>query len=726
MGPFDERDHAAVTALRVLSIDQVEGANSGHPGLPLGVAPMAYVVWSRFLKFDPAAPEWPDRDRFVLSAGHGSALLYSLLHLYGFDLPLEELKRFRQWGSLTPGHPEFGLTPGVETTTGPLGQGLATAVGMALAERHLAARFNRPDHAIVSHRTFVIASDGDLMEGISHEAASLAGHLRLGRLVVLYDDNHITIDGPTDLTCSDDVEQRFSAYGWEVLHCDDGNNLDQIATALSQATADELAPTLIRVRTHIGFGSPNKQDTADVHGSPSGQEEWVATRKALGWRIDEPFAVPDEIRDHFTSAARSSAAARASWQERLAAYRSAFPEDAAQLERRLSGELPEGWDPIVPDFGDATGMATRQASGKMLNALGRGRARTGRRLGRPGTFEQHAAQGRRCDLAAGAFAGRNLHFGVREHAMAAACNGMALHGGIRPYAGTFLIFSDYMRPAVRLAALMEQPVIFVYTHDSIGLGEDGPTHQPVEQLVSLRLIPNLVVLRPADAHETVAAWRIALARRSGPTALLLTRQKLPILPPPARGAVARGAYVKAEASGGVPDVVLLATGSEVALALAAREELETRGIPTRVVSAPSLELLKQQNRTYHRAVLGPASALRVAIEAGRGQGWHTWVGDGETIVLSRFGASAPGPEVMRHLGFDVTAVVARVEEAFLRRRPAAVDLVLPAAMAEGHEAAVNRIETSDLLLRIAARDSAAWGKAAHGQRGQAPGLAGSP
>jgi len=709
MRPFDERDRAAVTALRVLSIDQVEQADSGHPGLPLGCAPMAYALWSRFLRFDPAAPDWFDRDRFVLSAGHGSALLYALLHLFGYALPLDELRRFRQWGSLTPGHPEHGLTPGVETTTGPLGQGFATAVGMAMAERHLAARFNRPGHEIVGHRTFVIASDGDLMEGISHEAASLAGHLRLGRLIVLFDDNRITIDGPTSLACSDDAALRFAGYGWRVLHCDDGNDLDAIAAALAQATSDDDAPTLIRIRTHIGFGSPAKQDTSEAHGAPLGRAEWEATRAALGWTVPEPFVVPDEIRATFTAAAAAAAASRTQWLARRERYTAAHPEAAAELDRRVRGELPDSWERLAPDFGATTGMATRQASGRMLNALA---AALPELVGgsadlAPSNNTLLAGEG---TVAPADFGGRNIHFGIREHAMAAACNGMALHGGIRPYAGTFLVFSDYMRPAVRLAALMKQPVVFVFTHDSVGLGEDGPTHQPVEHVVALRVIPNLVVLRPADAHETVAAWRIALQRRTGPTALVLTRQKVPVLAPPPPGAVERGAYVKAEGSGGAPEAVLIATGSEVPLALAAREELERRGVPTRVVSAPSLELLKEQNDAYRKAVLGPAAALRVAVEAGRGQGWHTWVGDGEAIVLSRFGASAPGDEVMRRLGFDADTLVRRVEQALASRRPAPVDEAVPAALAPAFEAAVERVESARLSERIAARDAATWGE----------------
>ena len=620
MRPFGEQDLRAVTALRVLAVDQVEQARSGHPGMPLGAAPMAYALWSRFLRHDPADPSWPDRDRFVLSAGHGSAMLYALLHLFGYDLPLAELRRFRQWGSLTPGHPEAGLTPGVEMTSGPLGQGFAAAVGMALAERHLAARFNREGLPVIDHRTWVIASDGDLMEGISHEAASLAGHLRLGRLVVLYDDNHITIEGPTELTFSENVAARFAAYGWRVLHVDDGNDLDAIANALRRAVRNENAPTLIRIRTHIGFGSP-RQDTARAHGEPLGPEAAAATRTTLGWTVAEPFVIPDEIRDHFRGAAESGRRQHRKWSKLFGAYRQAFPGDAAELERRLRGDLATNWDGAVPAFVEGSALATRQASGKVLNAIA---SSVPELLGGSGDLapSTDTLLSNEASVAPGSFAGRNLHFGIREHAMAAVANGLALHGGLRPYVATFLVFSDYLRPALRLAALMKLPVTYVFTHDSIGLGEDGPTHQPIEHLVALRVIPNMVVLRPADANETAEAWRVALERREGPTALVLTRQKLPVLSAPPAGSVARGAFVRAEAASGAPSVVLIATGSEICLALALRDALEADGTPTRVVSAPSLELLGRQPADYQRAVLGPGYALRVAIEMGRGQGWH--------------------------------------------------------------------------------------------------------
>jgi transketolase len=709
MGDFDDLDQQAVTAVRVLAVDEVEAARSGHPGLPLGASPMAYVVWSRFLRFDPSEPAWPDRDRFVLSAGHGSAMLYALLHLFGYDLPLEELKHFRQWGSRTPGHPEVDLAAGIETTTGPLGQGFANAVGMALAERHMAARFNRDGFPVFDHRTYVIASDGDLMEGISHEAAALAGHLRLGRLVVLYDDNHITIEGSTSLAYSDDVALRFGGYHWQVLHVDDGNDMEAIARALEEATAAEDQPTLIRVRTHIGYGSPHKQDTAAAHGAPLGPEEAVLTRHALGWEVEEPFVIPEAIRSHFMGIQMRRRATHQVWQELWDAYQEAHPDLANELERRWRGGLPQGWEEIHADFGDGKPMATRQASGRVLNALA---PHLPELIGgsadlAPSTDTLLEGED---DVGPGAYSGRNLHFGVREHAMAAICNGMALHGGLRPYGATFLIFSDYLRPSLRLAALMGLPVVFVFTHDSVGLGEDGPTHQPVEHLAALRAIPNLAVIRPGDARETEQAWQVALARRDGPTALILTRQKLPVLPPPPAGAVGRGAFVRAEAENGAPEVVLIATGSEVSLALAGRERLEEEGIATRVVSAPCLGLLAGQKESYQREVLGPRHALRVAIEAGRALGWHRWVGDGETIALSRFGASAPGDVAMRNLGFSVDAVVEHVRAALAGRHVTPLATAIPAdceGVLAGRRA---RLESLHTCQRLRIRDASMWGE----------------
>ena len=710
MRPFEELDQRVVTALRVLAVDQVERARSGHPGLPLGAAPMAYVLWSRFLRHDPVDPRWPDRDRFVLSAGHGSALLYALLHLFGHDLPLAELERFRQWGSLTPGHPEVGLTPGVEMTSGPLGQGFAAAVGMALAERHLAARFNRNGLPVIDHRTWVIASDGDLMEGISHEAASLAGHLGLGRLVVLYDDNRITIEGPTELAFSEDVGARFAAYGWRVLHVEDGNDLDAIAAALVRATSSEDVPVLVRVRTHIGWGSP-RQDTARAHGEPLGAEGVAATRKALGWTIAEAFTIPEEIRAYALARTEPGREARRAWNTLIEAYRGAHPHDARELDRRLAGELPSGWDEALPSFPTGTSQATRQASGAALNALAPALPEL---LGGSADLapSNDTLLAGESSVARGSYGGRNLHFGIREHAMAAVANGLALHGGLRPYVATFLVFSDYLRPALRLAALMKLPVTYVFTHDSIGVGEDGPTHQPIEHIVGLRIIPNVVVLRPADANETSEAWRVAIERRDGPTAFVLTRQKLPVLPHPGPGSVGRGAFVRAEAGNGAPKVVLVATGSEVSLALDAREVLEQGGTPTRVVSAPSLELLGRQPAAYQRAVLGPKHALRVAIEMGRGQGWHRWVGDGEIVSLNRFGASAPGPEVIARLGYTTEAIAARVRDAISSRGCSHFQVFLPSGLEPAVEAGRVRLRSALAIERLAARDSALWGDGA--------------
>lgn len=710
MEPFSDKEQHAVTALRVLAIDQVEKAKSGHPGLPLGAAPMAYVLFSRFLHFDPTHPTWSNRDRFVLSAGHGSALLYALLHLFGYPLPLEELKRFRQWGSKTPGHPEHGLTPGVECTTGPLGQGLAMAVGMALAEQHLAARFNRDGFPVIDHRTFVLASDGDLMEGISHEAAALAGHLRLGKLVVLYDDNRITIEGPTSLAWSEDVEARFSAYGWLTMAVEDGNDLEAIASALKQATSQEERPVLIRVRTHIGFGAPTKQDTAEVHGAPLGPEEHRATRENLGWPYQELFFVPEEIRQHFASLAQERAAAHQRWQDLWKKYQKSFPELAAELSRRFSGQLPKDWEELSLRFPAEKPLATREASGKALNAWA---AKVPELLGGSADLapSNNTLLAGEADVAPGAYGGRNLRFGVREHAMAAIANGMALHGGLRPYVATFLVFSDYLRPALRLSALQDLPVVYVFTHDSIGLGEDGPTHQPVEHLPALRAIPNLEVWRPADAHETVACWRQALGRSHGPAALILTRQKVPVLPPPPPGAVARGAYIREEAEGGTPEVVLWASGSEVHVALRARQLLQEQGIPTRVVSAPCLEAFANQDQAYRKAVEGPGEALHVAVEAARGLSFQALLGPNALVVsLERFGASAPGDELFRQFGFTAEAVTQRVLAALASRRPTPLVAVGGFATGAAAEAFRRQLER-EALPRLFARDCRLWGEA---------------
>jgi len=661
---FDEIDQLAVTTIRTLSMDAVEKAKSGHPGAPMGLAPVAYVLYSRYLKHDPEDPSWPDRDRFVLSCGHASMLLYSVLHLMGYDLDLDEIKNFRQWGSRTPGHPEIGLVPGAEMTTGPLGQGVATSVGMALAEEHLAATFNRPSHTIVDHRTWVLCSDGDLMEGVSCEAASLAGHLELGKLVWIWDDNRITIEGGTEIAVSDNIPARFTAHGWRVLEVEDVNDLEALAEAFEEATADGSRPTLIRVRSHIAFGAPSKQDTSGAHGAPLGADEVRATKVAYGWPEDETFLVPSEVRERCRQFAERGEKARRAWMEAAAAWAEAEPELAAEWQRRLERRLPEGWTSSLPVFSDDAKIATRGASGTVLNAIA---GKLPELVGgsadlAPSTKTLIADVG---DVQAASPGNRNLRFGIREHAMGAMLNGMALHGGLRPYGGTFLVFSDYMRPAIRLAALMEQPVIYVFTHDSVWVGEDGPTHQPVEHILALRAIPGLVVLRPADANETAAAWMEALERTAGPTALLLSRQGLPVL----KGAreigkegVARGAYILSEAEGGTPKVVVIATGGEVALAIDSAAELAGRGIETRVVSMPSWELFAEQPEGYRRQVLPPAIP-RLAVEAGVTLGWREIVGEtGAVIGIDRFGASAPGGEAAKRLGLTVEAVVKKAVE----------------------------------------------------------------
>jgi len=654
-------DQLCINTIRTLAMDAVQKANSGHPGLPMGMADVAYVLWTRFLKHNPANPGWPNRDRFVLSAGHGSMLLYSLLHLTGYDLPLEELKSFRQWGSRTPGHPEYGLTPGVETTTGPLGQGFANGVGMAMAERFLAATFNRPGFPIFDHYTYAIVSDGDLMEGISHEAASLAAHLGLGKLVYLYDDNGISIEGSTDITFTEDVPARFRAYSWHVQEVD-GYDLKGIEAAVRSAQEEMERPSLIVCHTHIAYGSPNKQDKASAHGEPLGEEEVRLTKEALGWPATAHFLIPDEALAVFRQAVEQGREAEARWRETFERYRAAYPDEAAQLEALWAGKLPEGWTDVLPTFSSESGpMATRQASGAVLNALApvlptlvggsADLAPSNNTLlkGYP-DFQQATP------------AGRNLHFGVREHAMGAILNGLALHGGVLPYGGTFLVFADYMRPAVRLAAMMHLPVVYVWTHDTVWIGEDGPTHQPIEHLAALRAIPNLTIIRPADANETAGAWRVALERRAGPTGLALTRQKLPVLFETNRDAakkVARGAYVLVDSSG-IPDVILVGAGSEVHLALGARDLLAQKGIAVRVVSMPSWELFDAQPAAYRESVLPPQVTARLAIEAGVTQGWAKYVGPaGDVMGLERFGASAPYKVLMEKFGFTAEAVAER-------------------------------------------------------------------
>ncbi|HWP47755.1 MAG TPA: transketolase [Candidatus Limnocylindrales bacterium] len=643
-------------AIRVLAMDSVQKANSGHPGMPMGMADAAVVLWTQFLSHNPKDPSWPNRDRFVLSAGHGSMLLYSLLHLTGYDLPLQQLQAFRQWGSQTPGHPEHGLTPGVEATTGPLGQGITNAVGMAIAERWLANRFNRPGFNIVDHYTYVIASDGDMMEGISHEAGSLAGHLGLGKLIVLYDDNGISIDGPTWLAFSEDVLARFAAYGWHTQQVD-GHDPAAVEMALYAAQAEKKRPSLIACKTHIGFGSPHKQDTNKAHGEPLGAEEVRLAKQRLGWPLDPPFYVPPEVYEFMRETGAAGAAKQAQWKALFTRYAETYPDLAAAFQSFMSRELPADWDRDLPTFPLDKPLATRAASGAVLNAIA---PRIPNLLGGSAdlTPSNNTLPKGEKFLTRDDFSGRYIHFGVREHGMGGILNGLALHGGIRPYGGTFLIFSDYMRPAIRLAAMTKLPVIFVFTHDSVGLGEDGPTHQPIEHLTSLRAIPNLVVFRPADATETVEAWRVALTRQQGPTALILTRQGIPVLDrsryAPASEAK-KGGYILADAEN--IDVILIGTGSEVHLALEARELLAEQGIQARVVSMPSWELFEAQPVEYQQTVLPPQIQARVAVEAGATLAWSRYVGlKGEVIGLDRFGASAPYPIIYERLGLTAKNV----------------------------------------------------------------------
>ena len=649
-------ENLSINTIRMLAIDAVQNANSGHPGLPLGAAPMAYALWSKFLKHNPTNPEWPDRDRFILSAGHGSMLLYALLYLTGYGLSIEDLKQFRQWGSATPGHPEYGETPGVETTTGPLGQGFATGVGMALAEAHLAARFNKPGYDIINHYTYVLASDGDMMEGISHEAASLAGHLGLNKLIVLYDNNDICLSGPTSEVFSEDIPGRFRAYGWEVLEVEDGNDIEAIGAAIAEARTSKNKPVLISVKTIIGFGSPNKANSADSHGSPLGADEVVLTKQNLGWPTEPAFYVPEEALTHMRGAKDRGREQQHEWDKILAAYSAEYPELSAELTRAWSGELPDDWDADLPVFAPEGAMATRQASGKALNALAK---RIPALIGgdadlAPSTKTLISGSP---DIEASNYAARNIRFGVREHAMGAMVNGMALHGGIcKPYSATFMTFCDYMRPAMRLGALMNLPVMYIFTHDSIGVGEDGPTHQPVEHLAALRTIPNLTVLRPADANETVGAYRAAIMSRR-PVVLVFSRQNLPTLDPARVGDVSKGAYVLVD-SAQTPDVILIGTGSEVQYAVTAAQQLTEEGVAVRVVSMPSMELFAEQPAEYRESVLPSMVKNRISIEAGVSFGWRQWVGDeGVIIGVDRFGASAPQEVIYEHLGLTPAALV---------------------------------------------------------------------
>jgi transketolase len=640
----------SITTVRTLAMDAVQKANSGHPGAPMGLAPVGWTLFTKHLRHDPSDPSWPGRDRFVLSAGHASMLLYALLNLTGYALSMDELKRFRQLGSETPGHPERGDTPGVEITTGPLGQGFGNAVGFALAEAMLAARFNRPGHEIVDHRTWFICSDGDLMEGISHEAASFAGFLGLERLIGIYDDNHISLDGPTSLSFGDDTPARFAAYGWRVLRVEDGNDLEAIDAALTEAAEPDGRPTLIDCHTHIGYGAPNKQDSSAAHGSPLGAEEVAATKRVYGWPEDAQFLVPDEVAAWGEEMVARGRALSGEWRERFDAYAAEHPEEAAELERVVAGRLPDGWEAAIPEFEPGESIATRASAGKVMNALAgavpeliQGAAdlstSTSTNLKELGVVER------------GDYSGRNIYYGVREHAMGAITNGLAAHGGWRPTSATFFTFSDYMKNPIRLAALMELPSIFVFTHDSVGLGEDGPTHQPIEHLAALRAIPKLVTIRPADASEAAGAWRVALGRTDGPTVLILSRQGLRTFP--GQAPVERGAYVLE----GGDDCALIATGSEVHAALEARGILAGEGIAARVVSMPSFELFREQERSYRDEVLPPAMAARVAVEAASPFGWAEWAGAGGAIVaIDRFGASAPGPDAMAAMGITPRAV----------------------------------------------------------------------
>jgi transketolase len=669
-----------INTIRFLAADAIQKAKSGHPGMPLGAAPAAYALWMRHLKHNPADPAWMDRDRFVLSAGHASMLLYALLHLTGYALSLDDLKNFRQWDSLTPGHPERGRVPGVEVTTGPLGQGISHAVGMAVAEAHLAAVYNRPDHAVIDHFTYVMAGDGDLMEGVTAEACALAGHLGLGKLICLYDDNRISLAGSTALTFTEDIAGRFTACGWQVLRVAEGGDWTAVDRALAEAKADLARPTLIAVRTVIGYGAPCKAGTADCHGAPLGEDELKGARERLGWPLEPPFFVPDDVREHFRGALRTGQARQADWQARWDRYRAAYPEAAAELLRAQAGELPAGWEAALPAFADPSKeVATRKASEAVLQSLA---PKLPELIGGSAdlnpsviTWLKGCGDFQRPDLPAEGvqgrvggvwgYAGRNIHFGVREHAMAAIAGGIACHGGLIPYASTFFTFADYMRPSIRLAALMELGVIYVFTHDSIGVGEDGPTHQPVEHVMTLRAVPNLTVIRPADAAETVEAWRLALLNRRGPTALILTRQNLPVRDrtelAPASG-LRRGGYVLWEASAGQPDVILIGTGSEGKRALAAGRTLAAEGIRARVVSLPSWDLFDRQPAAWRDAVLPPGVTARVAVEAGIRLGWEHYTGlKGAIVGMDTFGASAPAPVLFEKFGITAERVIAEAK-----------------------------------------------------------------
>jgi transketolase len=681
-------DQLCVNTIRFLSVDAVEKANSGHPGLPLDAAPMAYVLWTKIMNYNPKDPGWYDRDRFILSAGHGSALLYSMLHLTGYDLSLDQIKQFRQWGSMTPGHPERGLAPGVEVSTGPLGQGFANGVGMAVAEAYLAAKYNRPGHEIIDHYIYSIVSDGDLMEGVASEAASLAGHLKLGKLIYLYDDNEITLSASTQVTFTEDRAARFEAYGWQTIMVEDGNDLKAIEDAIRAAQQDKERPSLILVRTHIGYGSPNKQDSFEAHGSPLGKEETKLTKENLGWPLEPTFYIPEEAKTHFHEAIKKGKEKEEKWKARWQAYEKAFPDLAKELKLIMDQKLPSGWDKDIKPFpADPKGMATRVASGKVLNMIAPhlpsligGSAdlnpSTHTVINNGGTFESPLMDfGDRQGAIDGgwSFAGRNIQFGVREHAMGSMMNGMATYGGIIPYCATFLTFSDYMRPAIRLASLMDLLVIYVFTHDSIGLGEDGPTHQSIEHVTALRAIPHLIVIRPADANETAVAWQVSIEMHKKPVALILTRQNVPTLDrskyAPADG-LKKGAYVLADPPDGQkPNFILIATGSEVSLIVGAQQKLAEQQIYARLVSMPSWQLFEAQSQEYKDSVLSPDIKARLSVEAGIEQGWERYVGDkGGMIGINRFGASAPGDVVMKEYGFTVENVIKKATEIMQKQK----------------------------------------------------------
>lgn len=659
-------EQLSINTIRTLSIDAIEKANSGHPGMPMGAAPMAYTLWTQFMKHNPNNPTWFNRDRFVLSAGHGSMLLYSLLHLSGYDVTMDDLKSFRQWGSKTPGHPEYGHTAGVDATTGPLGQGISTAVGMAMAERHLAAKYNRDAYNVVDHYTYAICGDGDLMEGVSSEASSLAAHLGLGRLVVLYDSNDISLDGDLNRSFSESVEDRYKAYGWQVIRVEDGNDVEAVAKAIEEAKADETRPTLIEVRTTIGFGSPNKSGKSASHGSPLGVDETKLTKESYTWTFEQDFHVPEEVYEDFRKSVQNAGeTAQAEWNTMFGEYAQAHPELANELQTAMKGLLPEGWDQNLPTYELGSKTATRSSSGAVINAIAEavpsffgGSADL---AGSNKTYMNNEKDFTRAD-----YSGKNIWYGVREFAMGAAMNGIALHGGLKTYGGTFFVFSDYLRPAIRLAALMQLPVTYVFTHDSIAVGEDGPTHEPVEQLAALRAMPNVSVIRPADGNESVAAWKLALESTNTPTALILTRQDLPTL----EGAkddtyekVAKGAYVISASKKETADAILLATGSEVSLAIEAQKALSQEGVDAAVVSMPSMDRFEAQSAEYKESVLPKTVTKRFAIEMGASFGWHRYVGlDGDVLAIDTFGASAPGEKIIEEYGFTVENVVRKVKE----------------------------------------------------------------